>query len=77
MVSELEKESQGERQTDRQPGSLCSWESAKMGGVCVAQCSNSVSENTTNSMLDNGVTYKNVFMEYAVVIGHLLERGKY
>lgn len=48
-----------------------------MGGVCVVQCSSDVSKNTANSMLDNGVTYKSAFMEYAVVIGYLQERGKY
>lgn len=37
MVSGLRKESQGDRQTDRQPGLLRAWDSAKMGGVCMVQ----------------------------------------
>lgn len=37
MVSGLREESQGERQNDRRPGLLCSWDSAKMGGVCMVQ----------------------------------------
>lgn len=58
MGSGLRKESQGERQTDRRPGSLCLWDSAKMGGVGTVQWIGRVAENTTNSTLDNGVLIK-------------------
>lgn len=55
---EWAKERKPRRKTDRRPGSLCSWDSAKTGGVGTVQWIGRVAENTTNLMLDNGVTIK-------------------